>query len=390
METENLTTNKIAINNCELRNLIDEGNEEEVKCKYLVRNYLALRCITRNGLAVYATNNGDWWSEPRVIGTERELSKDVVETGEFIGTLKRYKYGGLDVVELRAHKVLMVEVWQNDLKLVGETVWIELSSFTRLARLLARYVPAEVAIDLASMLMDPDNVEAAKKDVRWALSLLYVEFPEPPLQLMDQAKVHFEVWESKDWKYGRALKVKTIAKCRYYRFKLEGGREGIGIVCTANEISKERQCCTIAEVNGFYLLSTPQYVSAFIEDGELKCFDVGRGCEDAIVRAAQRGILWLVDKAPGSFMIITEGEGFKAYSVYVGVLGISVSRIDVGNVKIDILAGATDSIMKQVESVLTQCDGECRKRVLKPVASALKHVHGVDLPIADLINETVS
>jgi len=365
------------------------GSEEELSCKYVIEGGLSLIC-TQGGLEVFATYLGPHWTPPAVRRADAASSGGAVETAEFPGRLRRYRYGDLLVAELRAHDVLMVEVWRNNYKLLGKALWLWNPIFAgaELAKELARELPADVALDLAARIAcgqagnGPRCAPDVKRQIRESLARVAVEFPRRPFSSARLPGRHFDAWEGSSAKHGRALVAETLAFCNYYRATLAGGREGVGIACTANAITKFRERSTVAEKNGVYLSDEPLRLSAYAEGGELRCFDVGRRCAEVMTNAFERrGLIAYPPGAARAKLRVVKGEGYRAYGLHVPELGMPLLRVEVGRGRAVELVADGD-IAKQLEGVLVHCDEECRRNTLWAVKSALWHAYGRDVDLA--------
>jgi len=374
-----------------MENLISVGggDEEELSCKYVIKGGLSLIC-TRGGLEVSAEYIGPWWTPPAVRRAGGASYDGAVETAEFPGRLRQYRYGDLLVAELRAHDVLVVEVWRGNYKLFGKALWLwdPAPAGAELAKELARELPADVALDLAARIVCGQASNSSrcapdvKRRIRERLARVSAEFPRRPFSSARLPDKYFDAWESSSARHGRTLVAETLAFCNYYRAALAGGCEGVGVACTANAITKYGERGAVAEKSGVYLSDEPLRLSAYAEGGELRCFDVGRRCAEVMASAFERrGLMAYPPGAARAELRVVEGEGYRAYGLHVPELGMLLLRVEVGRGRAVELAADGD-IAKQLEGVLVHCDEECKRNTLWAVRSALWHAYGRDVDLA--------
>jgi len=310
-----------------LRLLGDEEGEYELPCRFVIDRSLGVRCKAGD-LEIFSQSSYDiyTWMPPGVGYPETVdtwFSKNAVKAGEIGGRLRRYRIGDLFVIELRVHNVLLLEVWKGGERLFTRTIWLRESDASNgaiVAHLLKDYLPIDQAIDVATVIFCSGecNREWLKQSIRVELTLENLEFPDTPLTVavrfdtaVEKAEGldgHIKVLRGSD---GEAISIPVA--CSTYKIWLEGRRYGLALLCTANKPSRSPQKSAVAEVGGIYLTTEPLRMSAYIEDGELKCLDVGDKCLPVIGRLIDEEGLAVERGFEIARLALVESQSYRAY-----------------------------------------------------------------------------
>jgi len=310
-----------------LRILGDEEVEYEVPCRFVVDRSLGLRCKTGD-LEIFSQSSYNiyTWMPPGVGYPETVdtwFSKNAVETEGVAGKLRRYRIGDLFVIELRVHNVLMLEVWRGDEMLFTRTIWLRESDASNgaiVAHLLKDYLPIDKAIDVATHIFCSGecNREWLKQSIRIEMTLENLEFPDTPLTVAVRFDTIVEKAEGLDGHIktlrgsdGEAV-VTIPTACSTYRMWLGGRRHGLALLCTANKPSRSPRKAAV-EVGGVYLTAEPLRISAYIENGEVKCLDAGDKCLPVIGHLIDKEALAVEREFEIARLTLVESQSYRAY-----------------------------------------------------------------------------
>jgi len=346
---------------------------EDLTCRYYVgEDRYVLVCVSESGIKVVdevgVFENQAWrWT---YVGDSEASLDGLIPTWEFKGRLVRRTVDRFLVTDAVVGNTRIIRVdWRDGLIIVRGRAG-DLSVGEDLAWHLARHMPAHRALDVAAAIVDPNNVEEVRRQLRERLTRIDVSWPEPPMSVKFGREVDyyraevrgtFNVWRGSDG----ALIVRVPAACRKDLIVLEGGKFGIGVRCVANKPSKTPSHDIVAVKDGVYLTSSSIYLSAYLESEglshKLQCLDVGDRCLNIVKDVAEkRGLMTYDSTTFGTNVDIVEGRGYKAYAidvypklfyVYADGEAIKFTERDIEKLG-EILRGQKDVVKNAVENTL--------------------------------------
>jgi len=350
---------------------------EDLTCRYYVGDdRYVLMCISESGIKVVDEvgifENQAWrWTH---IGDPEVTLNELIPTWEFKGKLIRRAVDKFLITDAVIGNRRIVRVDWADGFIVVRGRAQDINIGEDLAWHLARHMPACRALDIAAKIVDPDNEEEVRRQLRERLTRIDVQWPEPPIGIKFGKEIVYhkmEVGEAFSVRRERdgALVVRVPASCRKDIVVLEGGRFGIVVRCVANKPSKSPSRNVVAVKDGIYLTAEALYFSAYLEEEKLayrlQCLEVGDRCVSFVRDVAEKNGTMVIDSIASYVDIdIIEGRGYKAYviNIYPKLFYVDASEEVVRFTERDI--ENLDALLKDLQ----------KSEARKAVESVLRHL----------------
>jgi len=306
-----------------------ENKTEDLTCRYYVdEDRYTLMCVSESGIKIVDEvgifENQAWrWT---YVG-DPEVSLNGLPTWEFKGKLIKKVVDKFLVTDAVIGNKRIIRVDWTDGFIIVRGRARDVGIGEDLAWHLAHHMPVHRALDIAAKIVDPDNEEEVKRQLRERLTRIDMRWPELPLAVKFGKEVEYhkmEVREAFSVRRGRngALAVRVPASCRKDVIALEGGKFGIVVRCAVNKPSKSPTRNIVAVENGIYLTTEALYLSAYLEEEKLayrlQCLEVGDRCVNFAKDVAEKNGIMVADSAASPTSVdIVEGQGYKAYVINI-------------------------------------------------------------------------